>query len=98
MLGLCSMNIAKNHWVTFKCTVIVISLHLLVPMTYSFGTIFTAFLLQPDNSFEPATYRSTLEGRSTSKTTDFLPWRAEVCQKCLFSPTRTSDEQPDSEM
>ena len=27
VLSLCSMNIAKNHWVTFKCTVIVISLH-----------------------------------------------------------------------
>ena len=39
MLGLCSMNIAKNHWVTFKCTVIVISLHLLVPVTFSFRTI-----------------------------------------------------------
>ena len=24
---LCSMNIAKNHWVTFKCAVIHISLH-----------------------------------------------------------------------
>ena len=26
VLSLCSMNIAKNHWVTFKCTVIDISL------------------------------------------------------------------------
>ena len=29
-LSLCSMNIAKNHLVTFKCTVIVISLHLYI--------------------------------------------------------------------
>ena len=34
VLSLCSMNIAKNHWVTFKCTVIDISLHLLVPVTF----------------------------------------------------------------
>ena len=34
VLSLCSMNIDKNHWVTFKCTVIVISLHLLVPVTF----------------------------------------------------------------
>ena len=37
------MNIAKNHWVTFKCNVIDISLHLLVPVTFSFGNIPTAF-------------------------------------------------------
>ena len=40
------MNIAKNHWVTFKCTVIDISLHLLVPVTFSFGTYFTAVVTQ----------------------------------------------------
>ena len=28
VLSLCSMNIAKNHWVTLKCTVIHISLHM----------------------------------------------------------------------
>ena len=33
-LSLCFMNIAKNHWVTVKCTVIAISLHLLVPVTF----------------------------------------------------------------
>ena len=26
VLSLCSMNIAKNHWVTFKCTVYFITL------------------------------------------------------------------------
>ena len=37
------MNIANNHWVTLKCAVINISLHLLVPVNFSFGTYFTAF-------------------------------------------------------
>ena len=47
------MNIAKNHWVTLKCTVIVISLHLLVPVTFSFGTIFTAFYFKWTTEIPP---------------------------------------------
>ena len=34
---LCSMNIAKNHWVRLKCSVIEISLHLLWHFEVSLG-------------------------------------------------------------
>ena len=51
------MNIAKNHWVTFKCSVINISLHLLVPSDHSFLEQFYSILLQLDyrkNTNNPA--------------------------------------------
>ena len=31
------MSIAKNHWVTFKCTVIVISLHYIIMISSLYG-------------------------------------------------------------
>ena len=63
VLSLCSMKIAKNHWVTFKCTVIHISLHLLVPSDHSYLGQFDSIFLQLD-------YRKTnTKLQKTTKTT-----------------------------
>ena len=93
------MNIAKNHWVTLKCAVIDISLHLLVPVTFSFGTYFTTFwnnstvLVLLMQQFEDFLHLFQLRWTISKPkySTDFTPQRADARQIHRLLPTHTSD-------